>query len=277
MNILIPNLDLIHLRNIGACLSSVEGIETALWNPSEKSLIDAFDEVNPSVAFLHENQLDRAFEIACTGRDFKYVLICGSLPSQIVKPPSAVITGQQFLHNFKKEHNAIALQPAANVSQIHGAKHRPELASEVSVMTGGFQVSDDILRMISFLCNSYETKIVGPMPLPFPNYLGQVNIFQRADIIRSSKLFVDFGSYDFLDAQYLKTPCIFAPTNVANLKDLADGILSNKQQRKKMKKEGYQKIVNNDTYYHRCADIFNSIGEGQVADLILQAFKEILK
>ena len=101
MKILIPSLDTIHTRNIGACLKSCDFMQTAIWDVSRKSLIDAFDEINPDVVFLHENQLDQSFDIVAKQDNFKYFLICSSMPSRISKAPSAVITGSQFLHNFR--------------------------------------------------------------------------------------------------------------------------------------------------------------------------------
>ena len=277
MKILIPSLDTIHTRNIGACLKSCDFMQTALWDVSRKSLIDAFDEINPDVVFLHENQLDQSFDIVAKQDNFKYFLICSSMPSRISKAPSAVITGSQFLHNFKPEHNAVALGPAANVSQIHAGSSRPEMATDALVITGGFPMTEDIMQMISFLCSSYKTRIVGAHPVPFPNYLGAVAIFERADLIASAKVLVDFGSYDAMDAKYLKTASVFMPENVVDLESSLDRLLSKRKVRKQLQKKEYEEIIKNGTYYHRCASLFDLINEKEISKKILKAFEELIK
>ena len=291
MKVLIPNLDFYHFRNIAACLQTIApkvSLETFVWNSNEKPIIDAFDEVSPDLVFIHENQLDTAFNLLCGEFDFNYVLVGSQLPD-VPKSPAAVLTSDSFKDNFKGQQNVMSLLPAARVTEIHAAKKRKMLESEVLIVTGVVPHTDPIIDSMRSLCQSYRTKIIGSEPVLLPNYLGKVNMFERADFIKSAKVLVDFGSYEYLDAAYLKTPALFGQPPIASLEGVrtfediptlvsgVESLLSNEAESKEYAKSLHEGIVHNHTYYHRCAEIFKKIGEDQISNALLTFLKELLK
>jgi hypothetical protein len=290
VKVLIPNLPFYHFRNIAACLESATpkvNLEILVWNVSQKSIIDAFDEVSPDLVFLHEDQLDGAFNILCKEFDFNYVLVSSKGRPAIAKKPCAVITSPAFEANFKDQENIISLLPAAKVAEIHAAKKRKMLKSEVLIITGIIPHTEPVVDSIRSLCQAYKTKIIGDVPIPLPNYLGKVDIFERADFIKSSRVFVDFGSYEYLDAAYLKTAPLFGQpplpslTKVKTFSDIptlmagVDSLLSDMTKSKKYTQDMHEDVIHNHTYYHRCAQIFKAIGMTEISDGLLSFFKEL--
>ena len=292
MKVLIPNLPFYHFRNIAASLETVSAkvnLEVLAWNASQKSIIDVFDEVSPDVVFLHEDQLDGAFNVVCEEFDFNYVLVGSKECSSLAKKPSVIITSQNFEANFKDQENVISLPPAAKVAEIHAAKKTKSLESEVLIITGIIPHTPPVVDSIRSLCQVYKTKIIGDMPIELPNYLGRVSIFERADFIKSSRVFVDFGSYDYLDAAYLKAAPLFGQpatpglsavktfSNIPTLMSQVDSLLSDTKHSKQYTQDMYEDVIHNHTYYHRCAQIFKAIGMTKVSDGLLDFFKELLK
>jgi len=292
VKVLIPNLPFYHFRNIAGCLQSIAStadVQTILWNANEKPIIDVFDEMSPSLVFLHESQLDGAFNLLCKEFDFDYVLVSSKQYTHIDKKPCAVITSKNFEENFKGQKNIMSLLPAAKVTEIHAAKKRSMLKSEVLIVTGIVPHTEPIVDSMRSVCHTYRTKIIGESPVPLPNYLGKVNIFDRADFIKSSEVLVDFGSYDYLDAAYLKTPPLFgqpSPPSLEGVKTFCDiptlmsgveFLLSKETESKKYAKAIHEDTVHNHTYYHRCAEIFKRIGMVEISDALLIFLKGLLK
>ena len=292
MKVLIPNLPFYHFKNIAGCLQTITAkvdLETFLWNPTEKPIIDVFDELSPDLVFLHEDQLNGAFNLLCKECDFDYVLISSKPCSDMAKQPCAVITSKQFEANFKNQKNVMSLLPAAKVTEIHAAKERKVTQSEVLIVTGVIPHTEAIVDSMRSLCQSYRTKIIGGTPVALPNYLGAVSMFERADFIKSAKVLVDFGSYEYLDAAYLKTSSLFGQPPVEGLDKVktfsdiptlmsgVESLLSNKVEAKKYTKAMHEDIIHHHTSYHRCAEIFKKIGRSDISDTLLMFLKELLK
>jgi hypothetical protein len=292
VKILIPNLPFVHFRNIAGCLQTLESkvdIQIFSWNPDQKPIIDVFDEVAPDLVFLHENQLGRAFDVLCKELDFNYVLVGSQHPANVAKKPCAVITSKQFEENFKNQENIISLPPAAKVTEIHAARKIKMLESEVLLITGVLPNTEAIMDSMRSLCRSYRTKIIGDIQVPLPHYLGSVNMFERANFIKSAKVFVDFGSYEYLDAAYLKTAPLFGQTplptfetvktfsDIPTLMEGVDSLLSDSEGSKKYVEDLHEDVIHRHTYYHRCAQVFKEIGLTDISDALLSFLKGLLK
>ena len=292
MKILIPNFHFFHFRNIAGCLQTIAektDVQTFLWEPDQRPIIDVFDELHPDVVFIHENQLDAAFNIVSKEFDFKYVLVGSKEPEGVEKYPDVIVTTSSFKENFSSPSQTISLLPAAKVTQIHSGKKDDSLESEVLITTGVVPNTGPVINSIQALCHKFNTKIIGDEPIPLPNYLGKTSMFERADFIKSSKVLVDFGSYDYLDAAYLGVPSLFGQNileglgSVKTFRDIptllqqTQDILDNPEQAQEYAKLMREHITESHTYYHRTASLFSKMGIKDVADSLIDFFKELLK
>ena len=281
MNIIIPNLRIPILHDIAQCLESVAtiaGTSTLLWDTQNKSLIDMFDEYHPNIVFLHEEQLNSAFAVACQEFDFKYVLISQNPYEDLPKEASAILTLKPFLHHFKNHSAVMEVENYARIAQLHGAKYQDHMRSEVLVHSVGYTPTDEIWEVLYFLTSSHNTKIIGDTAVSLHNYLGKVNIFERANFIKSTQIVVDIQGHDFWDASYLKAApvCMHTQhshslqfTNVESLKTHIDLLLSNDKERQTYTEKCYKYTSDSNTYYHFTAQLFNLIKEADVADHLL--------
>ena len=70
------------------------------------------------------------------------------------------------------------------------------MESDVLFNTSGISMDKPILHMLSLLTSKYRTKIIGDSKVDLHHYLGRVNIFERGDFIKSSKVVVDLTGYE---------------------------------------------------------------------------------
>lgn len=292
MKILIPNFHFFHFRNIAGCLQTIadkSDVQTFLWEPEQRPIIDVFDEIDPDVVFIHENQLDAAFNIVSKEFDFKYVLVGSQERDDIEKRPDVVITTSAFQQNFSSSDNIVSLLPAAKVTQVHSGKKEESLESEVLIITGVVPNTGPVVDSMRCLSQKFNTKIIGDKPVPLPNYLGKTSIFERANFIKSSKLLVDFGSYDYLDAAYLHVPVLFGQdvldglgnvktfNDIPSLLEQTQYLLKNSEEAEEYAEKMYQHVAGSHTYYHRTSSLFRKMGIKDVADSLIEFLKELLK
>ena len=290
MNIIISQIPIPIFHNTIQCLESIKNdinIQPLFWNHQHKPMLDMFDEIKPDIVFLHESQIDQAFLMACHQFDFKYVLLSENpLPPQLVKSPNAILTHPLFIDKFSTNDHVIKLQPMASVTEIHNAEYSEELACDILVNTTGVQLNDEINNILSYLSIAYNIKIIGDNPVFLPQYLGRVNMVERANFIASCKVMIDLNQYDFWDASYLHIASLsFYPTqpytiafnNIKTLKDSINSLLGNSLVHDKYVEECYHHTTESHTCYHAAAQIFNTIKEPDIENTLLRYVKELTK
>ena len=285
MKIIIPDIPIPILLDIVQCLESIKGIielEPLLWNVQVKSITDMFDEIQPNLIFIHESQLDMAFELICKEFEFEYVLVGNDpIPSHVSKMPSMILTTNA---NAKFKQPSMLIEPLARVAQIHNAKVDKTIASNVVINSTNINITPNIQKLLLFLVSEFNAVIFGNQPLPLHQYVGALDMFERATLIKSAKAIVDFSEYDFWDASYLKVPCIcmnprhpfIIPFNtIGNLKNNLNGILNNNIVRSKYINDCHKEVYNNNTSYHFSSQIFKTIGLQEIATTLMQYIESL--
>ena len=286
MRIIIPNLAIPALHNVARCLESVKhncGIEPLLWDCTNKSFIDMCDEVNPDIIFLHSSQLDAAFALASQEFNFKYILIADEpIPAQ--KSPAAVLTSSSSVKNWKDNTPVVVARDGSRIAEIHSSSYNSTMASDILIQTNEGEITKDMLHYISFLTSSYHTKVIGDTPVAFHQYLGKVNMFERATFIKSAKILIDFYGTECWDAAYLKVPAICRKkaadnfwefNNIKELEVRIDALLHKDAKRSKYIEECYKAVYNGNTQYHVAANLFQRIDENNIAQTLHSFVKEL--
>ena len=286
MRIIIPNLAIPTLHNVARCLESIKnncGIEPLLWDCTQKSLIDMFDETHPDIIFLHSSQLDAAFSLVSQEFNFKYILIADK-PIPVPKNPAAVLTSPSSTKNWKDNIPVVVATDGSRIAEIHSASYDSTMASDILIQTNDGQITNDMFNYISFLTSSYHTKVIGETPVAFHQYLGKVNMFERATFIKSTRILIDFYGTECWDAAYLKVPAICRKkaadnfwefNNIKELEVRIDALLHNEQKRSKYIEECYKTVYNGNTQYHVAANLFQCINENNIAQTLHSFVKEL--
>ena len=287
MKILIPNIEVPILHDVAQCLESIKeraSLTPLLWNVQQKPLLDIFDEGGADLLFLHTSQLDTSFVIAAQEFDFKYILVGDGIPKGIAKMPEVILSTKEFVNRFPKGSNIIQITPAARIAQIFNASYDIKKESEVLVNTDHVEITPEVFELLSFLTNEYRVKIIGNNVVNLHHYLGSVNMFERANFIRSTKSLVDLNSQECWDAAYLKIPavCKDPPQNFLTFKDIKglkttlDALLTENDDRQLYIDKSYKEVCNGNTYYHLAHKIFKSMNDTNTAQHLEDYIEELI-
>ena len=286
MKIIIPNIQVPILHNIAQCLESIKvqtSLEPLLWNVAHKPILDLFDETSPDILLLHISQLDSAFSMVCQEFKFRYILIGDQFPTNLPIQPDVLLTSPHVASTIK-DCNAVGIRSAAKVAQIHNARYRDTMSSDILVNTNNVEITTEIFDLLCFLTEEYNTKIVGDSVVKLHHYLGQVNMFERADFLKSSKVVLDLNGEDAWDASYLKIPslCInpiadhfLTFNNVSTLRVQLEKLLKDESLRKTYIDTCYKHVCEGNTYYHIAAQIFHYLGEKHIEESLSYYIEEL--
>ena len=287
MKIAAPNLPFAYLTGICSTLKTLEDccdIELFVWN-AEKPLMDVLDEVKPDLLLLYEYQVDTVLDIASESMNFDYIVLSAT-PVKLTKQPAIYITDHEYIKNFiRYQRNTLMVKPSANVAQIHNGTAFEELESDICIFNTDIKLGIEHLRTIEWLVSKYNVKIFGPQKMNFPNYLGDTNIFERANIIKSSKICLDLGNFDCLDASYLQVaPVVLNGSkpeyknfkSIKSLEEILNDIVYDNKNRQNYCNEVYKNILQGKTFYHRVAEIFTLLKDQARSRQCLNKLKELI-
>lgn len=287
MKIALPDLPFSYLKGIASTLKTLESccdLELFIWN-SEKPLMDVLDEVKPDIVIVYQHQANIALDIAAESFNFNYIALTSS-PLQLKKQPIAYITDKKYTANFLNyQNNTLTVKPSANVAQIHNGHVSEILHSDICIFNNDIRLGREHSTIFEWLVTNYNTKIFGPQKVECLQYLGDVNIFERADAIASSKVCIDLGNFACLDSSYLKVaPIVLNGDNplyknfksIKQLEEAVTHIIDHTKDRNKYCNAIYKDVLKNKTFYHRIADIFTVIGDHTRAKQCLNKLKELV-
>ena len=289
MKIVIPTLPLLITKYVAQCLQSLknDNINTLMWN-SQKSIVDVFDELQPEIIFLHTSQINQAFATVCNEFSFKYVLIVTDqpIPTTLPQSPSAIFDLSSNDSIITSQNNVMSPTAMANIPDIYDARYIDKYKSEILIdttFTSG--IDSDIIDLLSYLANEYCTKIIGDQPVPLHNYIGKVNMIDRAIFLKSAKIVIDINTNEHaLDAAYLKVPTLCThPTNsdliycssLNILKQNLHTLFSNELAKKEYITQIYKSACNNTSFIFT-SKLFNRIGEVEISHELLKTQEALL-
>jgi len=300
MKIAIPQLGLPYFDNIARCLQSTASkpginMEIVLWNPNVKPLIDLFDEIWPDLIFLHEQILRPEINLVLEEFDFRYVLACGGPNDHLHRRPDVVLTHKEATGAFDPSYKTLVSSPVADAISMHFSEHDERVESDILIITNPqIQFTDNLIAMTEYLCHNYRTKIIGSGTVDNYHYLGAVSPAERASFIRSTKLVIDLGSYEFLDAACAKVPSLIfmgsqmeSPPSIFSsfrsfltlkeLKTHVEDLLSTDDDYKAYSQSCYEELLGHRaTTFHAASDIFSLLGEKHISETLLDTLKEFV-
>ena len=141
------------------------------------------------------------------------------------------------------------------------------------------------MGLLYYLTSQYSVKIIGEQRIPLHHYLGKVDIIERANLFKSTQIVVDIGNHcDYWNAAYLQVPAIsihptnsviFYCKNLSFLKMHISTLLNKDLVRQKYISESYKEACNN-TSFHFSSELFNVIGEFQIAQALLNTLENFI-
>lgn len=272
LNILAPNINDTTIDGLMSALA-VAG-HACIYVNKEKPVFDAFYETKPDVVITYAKEFVDRFEA----------------PAKEFKTKCVVLKTANF---GLEEVYGYTPRPAANLAQYGLGVPRPEYKSNFSYIN--IAKPNEVLNNFveAFMWPNFDPfylKIYGEQ-MPYSSYLGRVSIKEISDILSSTKIFLTLYNDLLLEACYHNCICIPFKSNPLLIPEdifgRADNIDDLKEQITKASKDYKyhairseiipEWILNDNTYYHRAAEMLRLIGLTKESDECSLILKDIKK
>lgn len=249
---------------IASTLAAV-GIDFVFWNAAIKPTFDMFDEIHPDILICGNEDVNEVLLRALSeNQHTKLVLLSrdGSIAENT--KPDAVC----FMNNIKKMTDCPSMnfEPAANIAKFCNGRFVKSQESDILYMSD-VDIRASLIPAVLTTLSDYRIRVVGPVVAPVPQYVGNPQLSTMCNIMKSTKVAIDFFNQHYLDYAANKVFCLSSEPNdvvpsmtLENYLDEIHKYVSSDKLRNKSIKEAYNKAIDGRTYFHRVADIFELLG-----------------
>lgn len=262
-----------------------------LWNPKEKPIFDTFDEIKPDVVFCSIEDVNRTFMMACNEyKDIKIVLFGEGIPQKLnpdvvcAKPSTSRLIRK---HIEDGDNKTLYVKSYADVCKFWNQDTDEIFNSDVSFYSNHtLEDTTEKIGLLASLSGFCKVKIAGPVRIPLPEYLGTIKTERVIPFINSSKIAIDWDGRNLLD---FAANGVFTMTTVENKLFPAlqknrpidsvkiEGWLKDSSGKARIKKarQAQKAVLNEDTCFHRLADILFALNLPTMAEDSLKELDKI--
>ncbi len=256
------------------------------WDKKAKPTFDMFDEIKPDVIILTAADVDQTVvaalqEYKATKVVFFGVTVPDGITPSLMSYPRKLSTPQLAKINSGGL-PYVQIQPAADVAKFSKGKYNKQHTSEILYITG-LPYQETLIPHILCSLLDYDIKIVGPRPIPFAEYVGNVNLKILCDLMKSTQIGLDFMGLHTLDYAANKVFCLSSDKNDVvpyftqeSYKDDIARFLNNHKLMDKHIESAYDHVISSHTYFHRTADVLNGLGYDKEAKKCIEYLEKHL-
>ena len=263
MKIVISKTNDPYLQGIIAAMALSHDV--IVWEDKYKPFFDMMEELKPNIVVCQSHQITA--QMFQTLQKHNTKLIVDGLgnwtdikPDLILfqnKPSDIVIKNLGDIKYY-------CVERCANTAQYRGGSYHKSLKSDVLVITDDFtpEMEQDIWRLI----DKYQVKIVGKNKIHLPTYLGNASHAAIMDLMKSTKIALDYNEHMLYNYIYNSVFCITSVPNQFcwygnDVVQLVDKYIDKPQCRQNKKKKARQLLLKEKRVYEdKVVDIFNLLG-----------------
>ena len=286
------------ITGLAAGMSAISKIETTIFLPEQKPIYDVFEEKKPDLFICPFNIMNDTFKGAVKEYDIDTVVIGGG-DYELSQIKLACIDSntapkiQENIINNNPDTPLFFMRPAANLAQFNRGQYNAHYASDIFYLSNDDQFP--YLDMLNLLIEQYKykIKIAGAQNIPYAQYIGVPNVKEISSLLRSAQIVMGFSEQIRLDCAANKAFCIAPGENNINwdsnrskkeddkILEIIDHFLEDDNHRDYFIKKAYNKVMAEDTYFHRIARIFEVLHMGELVqgslDTLLKLQNDKLK
>jgi hypothetical protein len=268
-------------------LESIEN-QCVMWDKRVKPAYDMFDELKPDLLLCGTGDVDETIVRAL--EEYKQTKVIffgfgtpvGLNPALICYPPQ--LSDSQISIINPKHIPYVRLDVAANVARFCGGHNVEKYHSDILFISDNPNINEAVMSIFANLIQDFRAKILGPIHLGIPYYLGNAQLNVLCDNIKSTKCGLDFMNKHVYDYFINKVFCLsfdseeFAPRlTPENFSDEIRRFMSSDKLRAKHTKIAFQTIREKHTYFHRLKDVFDTLGYEDLGKAALVKLDKVLK
>jgi hypothetical protein len=229
----------------------------------ETDLLKALNQTKPSILFIKEENWSNAIKAYKNMNNCKVVMFADKILDNV----DYTVTNNISLAGTPNVHLDLVLADLQVINFLDKTIEKTDVSIFINEDT------DIETYMIDFLCKNYNVKIYGNKKINSPKYLGIPSDMEKIEILNQSKVVIDFGTYDYMNAILLgcypmvytntEVPLDFTPfSNLVSLDEAMSYITddSNAEDIKNKLASLYGHFLQRDNYLSGLTDIFNTLG-----------------
>lgn len=241
------------------------GFDPVVWQPSKKSIYNVCEDLNPSIIIVAPTEVDENFQVVRSRHNFQLVYF--GFGRFFIEPeawcvpqdtPQNIIEKTPNCHEFKK-----CVDIAKNMGGQHDDDYNYDVVYFSEVDHKNPQINEALislstLEQISFI-------IVGPVKIPIPQYLGTITLKDKATLLASCKIGLDFNLINAFNFALYKKPCIYQAINITQK---VINYLESPELREEHGETSYNYIIDNHlTSFEESSKLLDLLGHKELSKL----------
>ena len=172
---------------------------------SDTEILKALNETSPTILFITKENWTSAVQAYRNINKCKVVMFADEILTNV----DFTVTNNIDLLGTPNVHLDLVLADLGIMSYLDRDVEKTDISMFVNENT------DIPSYMVDFLCQNYNVKVYGDKKINSPRYLGIPDYIEKIEILNKSKVIIDFGTYDYMDAILLGCyPVVYTNTSV---------------------------------------------------------------
>jgi len=245
----------------------------------ENEIIKALNETKPDVLFITKDNWSNAVQAYRNINKCKVVMFA----DEIVNNVDFTITNNIDLLSTPNTHMDLVLADLSVMNYLDRDVEKTDVSLFINDNT------DIPSYIVDFLCQNYNVKIYGNKKINSPRYLGIPNSIEKMEILNKSKVIIDLGTYDYMDAILLGCyPVVYTNTSIPEEFTSFDDLISISEAMDYVQEESNQEDIKNklsslyghflqtNNYLSALINIFNNLGYAEQTKKLFEIKGEII-
>lgn len=257
-------------------LSSLKyiGQDCTIWSSETKPINDMVEDLRPNVLIIAPNESNEMVLAAQQQHNFQLVYF--GFGQFFIEPNLWCLPENTPIDIFNGIPNAHTFKKCADLAKYGKGTYQDDYNYDVVYLSDmtydNIEIRDTLIELstkdLSFI-------IVGNASIPLPQYLGSINLKERANLIWSCKVGIDFNLLNAFNFAIYKKPCVCVTGGAAI--GLINKYLNSPALRKEHGEAAYKYVVgNNLTGFDESSNLLLKLGHSELSEQCLSAKTNLL-
>ena len=257
-------------------LSSLKyiGQDCTIWSSDTKPINDMVGDLKPNILIVAPNESNEMMLAA--QQQYNFQLVYFGFSQYLNEPDLWCVPENTPMDTLKQTPNAHIFKKCANLAKYGRGTYQDDYNYDVVYLSDVTYDNVDIRdTLIELSTKDLSFAIVGDVSIPLPQYLGSINLGEKANLMWSCKVGIDFNLVNAFNFAIYKKPCICVTGGAAI--GLINKYLNSPELRKEHGEAAYNYVVgNNLTGFDESSNLLLVLGHKELSEKCLEAKTNLL-